>query len=130
MNWVGWILAYWSVVHSVVELILAGAILYFAWASWRISSRLARLIGAVETHASMSIKLEAKKQGVPIVWWDPTVETLPDEEAAHGEECRLEKISAPLAEHLRKYTGRTARKRESELRRMAREKVRGQSLRS
>ena len=120
MNWVGWVLAFWNVVHSVVELLLAGAIVYFAWASWRVSSRLAWLTGAMESHSDIMMRLEAQKQEIPMVWWDPTVEVFPDEGIAHSKECRMNKIAVGLPEHLRKHAGKEAEKHKKELRRKAR----------
>jgi hypothetical protein len=121
MNWVGWVLAFWNVVHSVVELILAGAIVYFAWASWHVASRLAWLTGAMESHSDIMTRLEAQKQKIPMVWWDPTAEMFPDDGVAHGKECRINKIAVGLPTHLRKHQGKQAEKRKKELRRKARE---------
>lgn len=121
MNWVGWVLAFWNVVHSVVELVLALAIVYFAWASWRISSRLTWLTGAMETHSDIMMRLEARKQKIPMVWWDPTAEVFPYEGVAHGKECRISKITVGLPAYLRKYEGKKAEKHKKELCRKARD---------
>ncbi|MDX1489303.1 MAG: hypothetical protein R3268_13925 [Acidiferrobacterales bacterium] len=119
MNWVGWVLAFWDVVHSVIELILAAAIACFAWASWRVSTRLAWLTGAMESHSDIMMSLEATKQKVPMVWWDPTVEVFPHDGVAHGKPCSIKKLAIGMPEHLRHYQGREGQRRKRELQQQA-----------
>ncbi len=62
----------------LIVAIFAAIITFFAW---RISQRVAWLTGAMESHSSIMLMIEAKRgiNGQPIknVWWDPTIETTP-----------------------------------------------------
>lgn len=122
MNWVGWVLAFWDVVHSVIEVIMAAAIVYFAWASWRVSTRLAWFTGAMESHSDIMMRLEAQKQKIPMVWWDPTVEAFPRDGIAHGKPCHIKRLAIGMPEHLRQHEGSEGRRRKRELQQQAREK--------
>jgi hypothetical protein len=119
MNWVGWVLAFWDVVHSVIEVILAAAIVYFAWVSWKISMRLAWLTGAMESQSDIIARLEAQKQRNPLIWWDPTMKPFPHEGVVHGKPCHTKKLAIGIPEHLRQHQGREGRKRKRELQQQA-----------
>jgi hypothetical protein len=127
MPQIGWILAYWDVVHSFIELLLTGAIVFFGWASWRTASRLAWFTGAMESHSEIMLRLEARRQKIPTVWWDPTVEAPPFHGVAHGKKCQIAQIRIFLPEHLRQHTGAQGQRRRRALDRQARAQYRLQT---
>lgn len=66
------------------------------------------LMGAMESHSTMMMRLEAKKQGIPVIWWDPTDNETGEQywpvydAAKHGEEAIIEKIYTGIPLRLRK----------------------------
>lgn len=66
------------------------------------------LMGAMESHSTTMMRLEAKNQGIPVIWWDPTDNETGEQHwpvydvAKHGEEATLEKIYTGIPLKLRK----------------------------
>ncbi len=60
--------------RDLIELAATVAIAFFALASWRVSRQLAWFTGAIETQSDLLMKMEAKRQKIPMVWWDPSIE--------------------------------------------------------
>lgn len=75
--------------------IISGLLLIISYFTWRISSRLAWLTGAMETHSTMMLRIEAKRgidgQPIKVIWWDPSREAFPFS-GEHRAEADLEKI--------------------------------------
>ena len=64
-----------QVIIGVINLILFGVLAFFAHL---INQRLVQIqeevlwyTGSMESYSAMMMRLEAKKQGVPVVWWNP-----------------------------------------------------------
>lgn len=64
-------------------------------------SRIAWLLGAIESHSELMLRMKAKELGVEVVWWDPTKGTPPDEGKEHGAPAELTKIYQYLPVRLR-----------------------------
>lgn len=56
-----------------------------------LQERMNWLTGSMESHSSLMVRLEAKKQGIQAVWWDPTEEDWPLT-GPHGANATIEKI--------------------------------------
>ena len=55
------------------------------------NERMTWLTGALESHSFLQLRLAAKKEGIPLVWWDKTIEPWPHK-GEHGEPADLETI--------------------------------------
>lgn len=53
--------------------------------------RLVTLVGAIESHTTLGLRLRAREAGVEVVWWDPTRERVPTQRA-HGDAATVERI--------------------------------------
>jgi hypothetical protein len=62
---------------------------------WRLNRRVTWLTGALESHSTLMLRIEAKRgiDGKPIkaIWWDPNREK-PPFKGTHGVEADLEQI--------------------------------------
>ena len=60
--------------------------------AWHVSKLIAWLTGAIESHSSIMLRLEAKRgvgeEPIKVVWWDPTIET-PPINRKHGDEADI-----------------------------------------
>ncbi len=75
-----------------VMVVITVLIAFVSLMAWRVSKLVAWLTGAIESHSSLMLRLEARR-GVPgepvkVVWWDPTLGD-PPLERKHGEEAEL-----------------------------------------
>lgn len=70
-------------------------LLIISFLAWRISRRVAWLTGAMESHSTLMLRIEAKRgvNGEPlkVKWWDPNREEIPFK-GAHDKEADLECI--------------------------------------
>lgn len=70
-------------------------IIFFTFQVWKVYVRTEFLTGAIESHSNLMLRIEASRgiNGKPIklVWWDPTVEKPPVEQA-HGQEIDISTI--------------------------------------
>ena len=48
----------------------------------RLNERLVWFTGSMESHSALMLRLEAKKQGVRTIWWNPEEEPFADRKAA------------------------------------------------
>ncbi len=110
--------AYATVAIAFTSVVIA----LFAWKSHRlatetrkVSETIAALTGAMETHSSLMMQLEAKKQGVKLTWWDPTQAPFPNINAGHRNPIPLDEIFVGMPFHLRQYQGEEALKRKTQL---------------
>jgi hypothetical protein len=90
--------------RDVIQLAATVAIAFFAWTSWRVSRQLAWFTGAMETHSDLLMKMEARRQKIPMIWWDPTIAPFPSS-AEHGKPVRMRKIWSGMPLHRRRYRG-------------------------
>lgn len=78
-----------------LNVLIAFLLLFLSILVWRLNRRVTWLTGALESHSTLMLRLEAKRgvDGKPIkvVWWDPNREKLPFK-GAHGVEAELEQI--------------------------------------
>ena len=44
----------------------------FAFLTWKAYKRIEWFTGAYESHSAMSLRLQAKKENIKMLWWDPT----------------------------------------------------------
>ena len=94
----------------VVEVLTLIVVFSFAMSQYLINARLERLqerlvwfTGAMASHSNVMVRLEAKKQGVRTIWWNPeeyrekTGRKWP-KTASHGEsaEPQLIRVGVPL----------------------------------
>ena len=57
--------------------------------------------GAMESHSTMMLRLEAEKQNKEIIWWDPNFEEGPCP-GKHGSDAKVQLIRICLPEKYRK----------------------------
>lgn len=78
-----------------LNVLIAFLLLFLSILVWRLNRRVTWLTGALESHSTLMLRLEAKRgvEGKPIkvVWWDPNREK-PPFKGAHGVEAELEQI--------------------------------------
>ena len=78
-----------------LNVLIAFLLLFLSALVWRLNRRVTWLTGALESHSTLMLRLEAKRgvEGKPIkvVWWDPNREK-PPFKGAHGVEAELEQI--------------------------------------
>ena len=78
-----------------IMIILTLAIACFTWLVWKVYRRIAGLTGAMESHSTIMLRIEAergiKNKPIKIIWWDPTIKD-PPFTGKHGEEAELEEI--------------------------------------
>ena len=75
--------------------IISGLLLLLGYFAWRISAKVAWLTSAMETHSTMTLRIEAKRgisgEPIKIIWWDPSIESFPFY-GEHGKEAELQDI--------------------------------------
>jgi len=90
-----WIIAFLTLVIALFSILV-----------WRVYRRLAWLTGAMESHSTLMLGIEAKRgvnnQPIKIIWWDPTIEE-PPFTGEHGKEANLESIFMFMPPQYRKY---------------------------
>ena len=95
-----------STVVSAAAAVVVGFFSYFtmkvAQSNLSIAKRIEWLTGALESHSTIQLRLDAKKYGseVEMIWWDPTIAPVPSI-PKHGEKAELSKIYLFLPESLR-----------------------------
>jgi hypothetical protein len=74
---------------------ISALLLIISFFAWRISSRVAWLTGAMETHSTMMLRIEAKRgikeKPIKLIWWDPSIEPFPFS-GEHNTEAELSEI--------------------------------------
>ncbi|HEY4213398.1 MAG TPA: hypothetical protein VGM84_18115 [Steroidobacteraceae bacterium] len=80
----------------------AGATAYFAFRGWKSSKQVEWLIGSLESHSTMRIRLDAKRENVKVIAYDPTVSRYPARIPLAGEEWPLDTIYLALPPDLRR----------------------------
>lgn len=88
--------------------VLTFVIAIFTILVWRVYQRIAFFTGAMESHSTMMLRIEARKHNIPIVWWDPTlqgpsVKSWPPFTGEHGKEAVLNEIYIGIPVENRKY---------------------------
>ena len=76
---------------SILTAISTAGIFILTFQLWRIHQRTVWLTGAMETHSDLMLRLQAKQQGIEMIWWDPTVEIFPFK-GEHGKSVELNRI--------------------------------------
>jgi hypothetical protein len=90
----------WGTVPEWVMAALAAATAGLAWATWRSSKRIEWFTGAMESHSTMDIRLQAKRDGIRVEAYDPAL-TNPRRVPHPGEEWSLDVIYLALPPGLR-----------------------------
>lgn len=93
-----------STVVSAIATVAIGIFSYLtmnlAKSNVAIADRVAWLTGALESHSEVRLKLDAKRDGVEMIWWDPTVSPVPIA-PKHGERVELSTIYLFVPQGLR-----------------------------
>jgi hypothetical protein len=79
----------------------AGATTLFAFQSWRSSKKVEWLIGALESHSTVRLRMEAKRDGLNVVAWDPE-QSSPSRVPMTGQEWPLDEIYLAIPPDLRR----------------------------
>jgi hypothetical protein len=97
----------WEGTGIIVTALATVALAIATYALWRTTDaikrqneQLAFFTGAMESHSTLMLRLEAKKQGVPVVWWDPTQARTPGN-PRHEQAAELDTIYIYLPTELR-----------------------------
>jgi hypothetical protein len=87
---------------AILSLTISAILTYLIF---KANNRLTGLTGAMETHSQLMLMLEAKKQGVDVIWWDPFFEG-PNKKwprhASHNTKARIKEIFIGLPESRRR----------------------------
>ncbi|MGE0383434.1 MAG: hypothetical protein AB7Q97_01810 [Gammaproteobacteria bacterium] len=87
-----------------IMILLTAIIAFFTFLVWKVYERIAWLTGAMESHSDIMLRIEAKRgineEPIRLVWWDPTIESLPTKQE-HGSEIELKTIYCYLPPRLR-----------------------------
>jgi len=90
-----------------VNAVVTVGLFVFAYFSWnthhdaqQLHNRFVRFVGAMESHTDILWKLAARQQGIPIVWWDPTIQKWPIQKK-HGAVWQGKIMGSYLPEELR-----------------------------
>jgi len=80
---------------DLLMVIISGLLLILSFFVWRINARVSWLTGAMESHSTMMLRIEAKlgveKEPIKVIWWYPTMQKFPFS-GEHGQEAKLNKI--------------------------------------
>ncbi|MGW8246774.1 MAG: hypothetical protein ACWGOV_01580 [Acidiferrobacterales bacterium] len=91
---------------DTLNILLTGALAYFAFQTFLINKRLAWFTGAMESHSELMMRIEAARgingKPIPVIWWNPE----PSEEEAfhtpheHKEEAKITeiKLKVPISQ--------------------------------
>jgi hypothetical protein len=107
------------------NIILALFVAIFTWFLWQANQRSARatekiaelqgqfnklnkdltwFTGSMESHSALMLRLEAKHQNVPVIWWDPNTAAPPSHEhQKHGDSAELKEIYLYVDREFRGY---------------------------
>ncbi len=58
------------------------------------------LTGALESHSTFQLRLAAKLNDIPVIWWDPTFEAVPHQQQ-HGKKDELTHVHLYVAKEFR-----------------------------
>ncbi len=72
--------------------ILAAATTYSAWQTGRMTKELNWLMGALESHSTIRLRMAAKSAGIKVIAYDPNQSRYPSPIPMVGQEWSLEKI--------------------------------------
>ncbi len=79
------------ILSTIVTSLSTAVIAWLSYLVFKSNKRIEWLTGAMETHSEIQMVIEAQKEGIEIIWWDPTIEKIPTERS-HGEPRKLNKI--------------------------------------
>jgi hypothetical protein len=79
----------------------AAATAYYAYQSGKSSRRVEWLIGALESHSTIRLRMRAKRDGLKVVAYDPVTARFPARGPLTGEEWPLETIYLALPPEFR-----------------------------
>ncbi len=85
----------------VLAAIATAAIAWLTFLLVRINRRLTAFTGALESHSTLRLRLALKKENIPVVWWDKTVEPWPVENLRHRNRSELTHAVLGVPERLR-----------------------------
>ena len=88
MNW-GW-------VAEGAAAIFAGAAALFSFLGWRSARRVEWLTGAMESHSTMQIRMQAKRDNLRVEAYDPDLRPYPGDVPLEGKEWKLETVYLAL----------------------------------
>jgi hypothetical protein len=96
----------WNKIAAIIAACATIVMAVFAILAWRLQKQLTWLTGALESQATIQIRLLAEKENKPVVWWDPTLKggcrkEWP-EQPKHRDDASVETVYVGLPRHLRK----------------------------
>ena len=75
--------------------IISFLLLLLGFFAWRISAKIAWFTGAMETHSTMMLRIEAKRgingEPIKVIWWNPSIKHFPFF-GEHNTEAELSEI--------------------------------------
>ena len=66
----------------------------------KVNKKIAWYTGALETHSTLNLRMEAEKNKKEIIWWDPDYRDVPQTQQ-HGEDAKVDAIRIYLPQNLR-----------------------------
>lgn len=82
---------------SIATLIVTVAIAFFAH---KINKKIAWYTGAMESHSTLMLRMEAEKNGKKLIWWDPDYRDSPKTQE-HGDDAKIDTIRIFLPPEIR-----------------------------
>jgi hypothetical protein len=96
----------WNKIAAIISVCATIVTVAFAWLTLRIQKQVTWLTGALESHSTLQVRLQAERENKPVVWWDPTFEggckkNWP-EQPKHLDNALVKTVYVGLPPHLRK----------------------------
>lgn len=86
-----WVMAFFSAATALL-----------AWSSYHSSKQVEWLIGALESHSTMRLRMQAKRDGLKVKAFDPKISRYPGRIPLIGEEWHLDEVYLALPPEFRR----------------------------
>jgi hypothetical protein len=81
----------WLVILTAGYVLLTAVIAIFTYQMVRLNRLLVWFTGSMESYAGQMLRLEARRQEIKVVWWDPSDEDWP-RTGPHGTDASIETV--------------------------------------
>jgi len=93
----------WGSVSERLMAVFAFATAYFAWATWRSAKKVEWFIGSQESHSTMTIRMQAKRDQLRVIAYDPSLTRYPGDVPLVGKEWPLDAVYLAIPPEFRSH---------------------------